>query len=269
MKIISHKNKLIKFIRYEKSLGFVPTMGVLHRGHISLIKKSLAENNKTIVTIFVNKPQFDRKADYKKYPRVLSKDITLLKKLKVDYLYLPSNIEIYPKGQNKKIKLNSFSKTLCGKFRPNHFESVVDVIDRFINIIKPHRIYLGEKDMQQLKIVENFIHKKHYKTKVVSCKTVREKNGIAYSSRNLLLTLNEKEVASKIYKLLLFNKRNLVRKKLSLNEIKRKILSLGARRVEYIESLNINNLLRPYKKSIKYKIFIAYYLGDTRLIDNI
>ena len=106
----------------------------------------------------------------------------------------------------KKIKINSFKKKLCGKFRPNHFEAVADVIDRFIKIINPNKIYLGEKDFQQLIILKDFIKKNHPRCRVVACKTIREKNGIAYSSRNLLLTLNEKEVASKIYKLLLFNK---------------------------------------------------------------
>lgn len=269
MKIILHKNKLKRFIRNEKSLGFVPTMGALHKGHISLVKRSILENNKTVVTIFVNKPQFNKKADYKKYPRILSKDILILKKLKIDYLYLPSNIEIYPDGPNKKIKLNSFSKILCGKFRPNHFRSIVDVIERFIIIIKPRRIYLGEKDMQQLKIIENFLNQKDYKTKIICCKTVREKNGLACSSRNLLLTSKEKSIASKVYKLLLFNKKNLIRKKTLLYETKKKILNLGAQKIEYLELLNINKLFKPYKKKINYKIFIAYYLGSTRLIDNV
>ena len=135
MKIFSTKNKLIKFIQNEKNLGFVPTMGSIHEGHISLMKKSISQCTKTIVTIFVNKPQFNRKNDYQKYPRTLKKDISILKKLNINYLYLPSNLEIYPAGINKKIKIDSFSKKLCGAYRPGHFEAVADVINRFIKII--------------------------------------------------------------------------------------------------------------------------------------
>ena len=130
MKIISHKNKLVKFINNEKNLGFVPTMGGIHPGHISLIKRSIRECKKTAVSIFVNKPQFNRKYDFKKYPRNIKKDIKKLQKLKIDFLYLPKVKDIYPKGQNKNIKISSLKKKLCGKNRPGHFEAVVDVIDR-------------------------------------------------------------------------------------------------------------------------------------------
>ena len=159
MKTISNKNKLIKFTHHEKNLGFVPTMGAIHQGHISLIKKCVSQCEKTIVSIFINKPQFNRKSDFKKYPRLLKKDISILKKFKVDYLYLPSVNQIYPNGRNKNIKISSFGKKLCGKFRPGHFKAVADVIDRFIKIIKPKNIYFGEKDMQQLKVIEHFVKK--------------------------------------------------------------------------------------------------------------
>jgi len=181
MKIFFNKNKLIKFIKNEKNLGFVPTMGSIHMGHASLVKKSILQSDKTIVSIFVNKQQFNRRLDYQKYPRTLRKDILILRKLKVNFLYIPSNNEIYLKGPNRKIKISSFEKKLCGKFRPGHFKAVVDVIERFVNIIRPRKIYLGEKDMQQLKIIEHFIKKNYEKIKIIPCKTVREKNGIAYS----------------------------------------------------------------------------------------
>ena len=120
MKITSDKNKLVKFVQYEKNMGFVPTMGAIHHGHISLIKKSKKQCNKTIISIFVNKPQFNKKSDFKKYPRILKEDISILKKLKVDFLYLPIENQIYPEGHNKNIKISSFSKKLCGKLRPKH-----------------------------------------------------------------------------------------------------------------------------------------------------
>ena len=156
----------------------------------------MSECDNSIVSIFVNKPQFNKKSDYKKYPRLLKKDILVLKKLKVNYLYLPSEIQIYPNGQNKNIKISSFEKKLCGKFRPGHFKAIVDVIDRFVRIIKPKRIYFGEKDMQQLKIINHFIKKNHKNIKVIGCKTIREKNGVACSSRNFLLSAKYLIIAS-------------------------------------------------------------------------
>jgi pantoate--beta-alanine ligase len=244
-------------------------MGTIHQGHISLIKKCISQCEKTIVSIFINKPQFNKKSDFRKYPRLLKKDISILKKFKVDYLYLPSVNQIYPNGRNKNIKISSFRKKLCGKFRPGHFEAVVDVIDRFIEIIKPRNIYFGEKDMQQLKIIEHFVKKNHSKTKVIGCKTIRDKNGVALSSRNFLLSIKENQIASKIYKLINDNKQNLIKKKLSLVSIKRKIFMLGVRKIDYVKILDINKLTKPYKRNNKYKIFVAYYLGSTRLIDNI
>ena len=211
----------------------------------------------------------NKKDDYQKYPRMIKSDILILKKLKVNYLYLPKTREIYPDGPNRKIKINSFGKKLCGKFRHNHFEAIADVVDRLIKIIKPKKIYFGEKDMQQLKILENFIIKNHINTKVIGCKTVREKNGIALSSRNLLLTKNEKKTASKIYKLIKKSKNNLIKNKESLIIIKNKILKLGAYKIDYLKILDINKLIKPFIKIKKYRIFVAYYLGKTRLIDNI
>ena len=269
MKIFFNKTKLIKYIHYEKDLGFVPTMGAIHLGHISLVKKSMRQCSKTIVSIFINKPQFNKERDFKRYPRTLKRDILILRKLKVDFLYLPSKNQIYPNGRNKNIKVNSLGKKLCGKFRPNHFEAVADVIDRFIKIIKPKKIYLGEKDMQQLKIIEDFVKKNHIKIKVIGCKTIREKNGVAYSSRNFLLSSKEKKIASRIYKLLFNKKKYMITSNRSFNHVKKKILQIGASRIDYIKILDINKVIKPHKKNKKYRIFIAYYISSTRLVDNI
>ena len=269
MKIIRKKKELKKLIDNEISLGFVPTMGAIHKGHISLVKKSNSQCNKTIVSIFVNKPQFNRKIDFKSYPRLLAKDIKILKNHKVDFLYLPKENEIYPDRPNKKIKIHPFKKKLCGKFRSGHFEAVVDVIDRFIKIIMPKNVYLGEKDMQQLKLIDHYITRKYKNINVVPCKTIREKNGVACSSRNYLLSFKEKSIASKIYQLLKRTKNNLIKRKINLNLIKNKIKNIGVSKIDYIEILDINKIIKPYLKKSKYKIFIAYYLRKTRLIDNI
>ena len=269
MKIIFYKKKLIQILKKEKNLGFVPTMGAIHKAHIYIIKKSISLCKKTIVTIFVNKPQFNEISDYKKYPKNIKKDISILRKYKIDYLYLPTKNQIYPFGYNKNIKISSFSKKLCGKSRPGHFKAVVDVIDRLIKIINPNKIFLGEKDMQQLKIIEEFINKNKIRTKVVCCKTIREKNGVACSSRNFLLSPNDFIIASKVYKLLYKSKKLLIMKKNVLKKIKNKIFQFGVKKIDYIELLDINKQTKLLKKNKKYKLFVAYYLGSTRLIDNI
>ena len=269
MKIIHSKKKLIQILKREKDLGFVPTMGAIHKAHICILKKSISLCKKTIVTIFVNKHQFNKITDYKKYPRNIKKDISILRRCKVDYLYLPTAKQIYPFGYNKNIKISSFSKKLCGKSRPGLFKAVVDVIDRFIKIINPNKIFLGEKDMQQLKIIEEYLKKNQIKTKVVGCKTIREKNGVACSSRNFLLSANDFVIASEVYKLLYKSKKLLIMKKDILKEIKNKIFQFGVKKIDYIELIDINKQTRPFKKSKKYKLFIAYYLGSTRLLDNI
>ena len=269
MKIIYDKNKLVKFIHKERNLGFVPTMGAIHLGHVSLVKKSIYLCNKTIVSIFINKQQFNKKNDFIKYPRLLKKDILILKKLKVNYLYLPTANQIYPNGPNKNIKISSFRKKLCGKFRPGHFEAVVDVIDKFIKIIKPSKIFLGKKDLQQLMIIGEFIRSNKIMTKIIPCKTIREKNGIAYSSRNFFLTVKNKNLASKVYKLISKSKKKLIMKKVTLNRVKNEIFKIGVKKIDYIKILDINKQTRHTKKNKKYKLFIAYYLGTTRLIDNI
>jgi pantoate--beta-alanine ligase len=269
MKIIKKKIKLISILKNEKKVGFVPTMGAIHNAHISLIKRSKKECNKTIVSIFVNKPQFNRFSDFKKYPKPIKRDIYLLKKTKIDYLYLPTENQIYTKGKNDRIKLHPFSKRLCGKFRPNHFKAVVDVIDKFIQIINPSKIYLGKKDFQQLHIVRDYVKKNYKKIKIIGCKIIREKNGIPMSSRNLLLNLSQKKIASSVYMYLLSKKKDFSTGKISVKKIKNKLFLLGVKKLEYIELININKIITPFKKKKNYKIFIAYYLSKVRLIDNI
>jgi len=269
MKIIRNKIKLRKLIKNEKELGFVPTMGSIHRAHISLVNKSVSVCKKTIVSIFVNKPQFNKKKDYSNYPKTLKNDIKLLKNSKVDYLFIPKNIDIYPNGYNKKLKVHDLSKKLCGKFRPGHFKAVVDVVDRLIKIIEPKKIFLGEKDMQQLKIIESFLKTKKNKTEVISCKTIRQVNGVAYSSRNSLLNSHENYIAGKIYKLILKSKKKLIKNRSLIKVLKNEVMKFGVKKIEYLKILDVNKLTKPFKNKKKFKIFIAYYLSSVRLIDNV
>ena len=186
MKILIKNKDINEALKKVSSLGFVPTMGSLHKGHNYLINKSKKKCSKTIVSIFINPTQFNNKKDYLSYPKNLKKDLNILKKLKVNYVYIPNKKDIYSFKRKKAIVLKKENKVLCAKFRKGHFEGVIDVMDRLTNIIRPNKIFMGEKDYQQLLLVKKLIEKK-YEIKIVQCKTVRNKNKLALSSRNQLL----------------------------------------------------------------------------------
>jgi len=270
MKILLNNNDLNEALYNVSNLGFVPTMGGLHQGHISLIKRSLKECNKTIVSIFVNPTQFNNKNDFKKYPRNNKKDLKILKKLNVDLVYLPSIKDIYSSNRLAKIKINKKDQILCAKFRKGHFEGVIDVMDRLTTIIKPRKIFMGEKDFQQLYLVKKFIKKKH-QSKIISCKTVRNKNKLALSSRNLLVKKNKLTKAEKLIQDLISIKKSLT-KKINLNQIldfkKKELSKMYNIKIEYLELRNKDNLKKTNKLQNS-KIFIAYYLDKVRLIDNL
>ena len=268
MKLFTNKKKLQKEIKNINNISFVPTMGALHKGHESLIRKSVRRSKKTLVSIFVNPKQFENKKDFKNYPKNYKNDIKILKKLKVSYLYKPSYEDIYKFKTKNKIFLDQFSKKLCGKFRKGHFKGVVDVVNRFIEIIKPKKILLGNKDFQQLILIKKHIKKNKINTKVLSCKTIRDKNFIAYSSRLKKLKDYEKINLIKIIKFLKIYKKNLNLKKINYNffQIKNKLLSLGAKKVDYVEMLDLKTLKKPKKN--KFNLFFAFYIGKVRFIDN-
>jgi len=268
MKLFTNKKKLQKEIKNINNISFVPTMGALHKGHETLIRKSVRESKKTLVSIFVNPKQFENKKDFKNYPKNYKNDLKILKKLKVSYLYRPSYKDIYKFKTKNKIFLDQFSKKLCGKFRKGHFKGVVDVVNRFIEIIKPKKILLGNKDFQQLILIKKHIKKNKINTKVLSCKTIRDKNFIAYSSRLKKLKDYEKINLIKIIKFLKIYKKNLNLKKVNYNffQIKNKLLSLGAKKVDYIEMLDLKTLKKPKKN--KFNLFFAFYIGKVRFIDN-
>ena len=267
MKIFKDRKNLQREILYTKGISFVPTMGGLHNGHISLIKKSKKTKLKTLVSIFVNPKQFNEKKDFKSYPRNQKKDLKLLKNLKVDYLYLPTIKDIYSFEPKNKVFLDKFSKQLCGKYRKGHFPGVLNVVNRFLDIIKPKKLFMGKKDYQQLYLVKKHIIKRKIKTKIIECETKREKNGVACSTRNLNLNLKYKKIASRIYFYL-----KKVKYKFNYynpNLLKKEIIKLGADRIDYVEFYNIKNFKKSKKSNKNIRIFIAYYLNKVRLIDNI
>jgi pantoate--beta-alanine ligase len=269
MKILYSNNDLNEALNNVPKLGFVPTMGSLHRGHFSLIKKSKKECDKTIVSIFVNPTQFNNKNDYKRYPRNSLKDLSILRKLKVNFVYIPSIKNIYKLERRSKIKINIKDKILCAKFRKGHFEGVIDVMDRLTALIKPKKIYMGEKDFQQLYLVKNYIKKKH-KTTIICCKTIRDKNELALSSRNLLLNSKELIKAGKLTQSLIFFKKYLKKKK-NINKLvniqKKKLSKIFNIKIEYLELRNKINLKKTNKLKSS-KLFVAYYINKIRLIDN-
>ena len=269
MKILRTKNDLKEATNKIKNLGFVPTMGSLHNGHISLIKKSKLICNKTLVSIYVNPKQFNNKKDFSKYPKNITRDLNILKKLKINFVFTPSTKEIYKEKRIKKIILPNKYKILCAKSRKGHFEGGLDIMDRFIKLINPKYTFMGEKDFQQLFLVNKFISKK-YKNKIYPCKTVRDKNFLALSSRNSLLSRNQLTKAGQMAKYLFNFKSSLKINNQIYNYllIKKKELEKKFNvKIDYLEVRNEKNLT-TLTKNKKIRLFVAYYIDKVRLIDN-
>ena len=260
MKILLNNTTLFESLRPFNDLGFVPTMGGIHKGHLSLINKSNKLCKKTIVSIFVNPKQFNNK-----------KDLKILKNSKkVDFVYIPKFKDIYKDKKKSKITLQKKDKILCAKFRKGHFEGVLDVMNKLTKIVKPKKIFMGEKDFQQLYLVKKELEKK-YKTKVIPCKTIRDRNNVALSSRNLLLNKYNLITAAKIYETLADIKKNTKNKKNipSFLNLKKKELKNNYKiKIDYLELRNIKNLKLSNTKNNS-RLFIAYYLKNVRLIDNL
>ena len=269
MKIIKSFKILNQEVNYNENISFIPTMGALHKGHISLIKIAKKKSKKVIVSIFVNPTQFNDNNDFLKYPRSINQDISILKKIRVNYLFLPKAAEMYKKGVRKKIKILKKDKILCAKYRKGHFEGVLAVVNRFMQNIKAKYILFGEKDFQQIYLIKKYLGNKHT-TKIISCKTIRNKNKLPLSSRNILLSKESLNNCEKISKLLFNFKikiKNNIKNTNLLKNYKFKINKL-CDKIEYFEIRNFRTLTNKLIKN-KFKIFIAYRQGNVRLIDNI
>lgn len=272
MKIFKNKKSLINEISGLKNLSFIPTMGVLHKGHEYLIKKAKLKKGKTLVSIYVNPKQFNSNEDYTSYPKNLRSDLSRLKKLKIDYLYIPNYNDIFLFKTRNNIFKDRFIKKLCGKYRKYHFEGVLNVINRFLEIIKPKYLILGKKDFQQLHLIKKHIEHNNINTKIIACNTMRMNNGLAFSSRNK--NLNSKDIvrASKVFNVLKKYKYSIKKNKIknfNLNLIKKNIIDLGIKKIDYIECLNTKNFKNTSSYTSEFNIFIAFYIGKTRLIDNV
>ena len=273
LKIIKDSKTLLRTIQKyklkKKKIGFVPTLGSLHKGHLELIRLAKKNSDIVVVSIFLNPLQFNSKIDFNKYPINPTADKKKICKEKVNILYTPTIKEIFPDNKIQRLKASKKAKKLCGRFRKGHFDGVVTVLKSLFKQVLPTIVFFGEKDFQQILIVKDLILKYKLKIKIIIAPTIRDSNGLAYSSRNFLLTKMERKKAGSIYMLIKNNKNKIIKNKLFLNVIKKKILKLGVNKIEYLKILDINKVIRPFKKKIKLKIFIAYYIRSVRLIDNI
>ncbi|HRI21658.1 MAG TPA: pantoate--beta-alanine ligase [Panacibacter sp.] len=256
-------------------MGFVPTMGALHSGHLSLINKSRTGGNITVSSIFVNPTQFNDKKDYDKYPVTIENDILLLNKVHTDILFLPSVTEIYPNGLTpaKEYNLGYLEKILEGFYRPGHFQGVCRVVHRLLEIIQPDDLYMGQKDYQQCLVVQKLIDTYQLQTRLHIIATEREDNGLAMSSRNLRLSGPAKEKATAIYKTLNFIKQHI--STLSLNELKETAASMiingGFQKLDYVEICDAKTLMpvKEFNDKTKFVALAAAFIDDVRLIDNL
>ena len=258
----------------EKTIGFVPTMGALHKGHLSLIEKAKNKTDLVIVSIFVNPTQFDNKDDLEKYPQPLNHDIKLLESIKCDILFIPSVKEIYSDNVvSKEFNFDGLEHQMEGKFRSGHFDGVGTIVKAFFEIIKPDVAYFGEKDFQQLQIIKKLVKKYDIPVKIKGSPIFREEDGIAMSSRNARLSLEHRKAAPFIYKILKKAKRKFGTK--NVQELrqwvekkfdKQELLKLEYFTIADEKTLKTAETIDPEKK---YRAFIAVFAGEIRLIDNI
>lgn len=267
------KDFISEFHLKGKKIGFVPTMGALHDGHISLIKKSKSQNSLTICSIYVNPTQFNNVIDLNKYPVTLDNDIDKLEMAACDVLFLPSTDEMYKNNEvNEHYDLGMLEHILEGKYRPGHFQGVCIIVDKLLKAIKPNTLYLGKKDYQQCMVINKMITDKKYEVRLEICETMREPRGLAMSSRNLRLNDVEKINAIKIIETLINIKKNI--KPGNLEEIKiktTKYLTKNGYKVDYTEIADAATLeiVSNWDGNAKLVALVAAYLNNVRLIDNI
>jgi pantoate--beta-alanine ligase len=236
----------------QLSVGFVPTMGALHDGHASLMKRARKENDIVVLSIFVNPTQFNQASDFENYPKTWERDLKIAEECGVDAIFTPKDPKsIYPDDYHYQVTENLFSNELCGAFRPGHFDGVLTVVLKLFQITRPKHAYFGEKDHQQLSLISGMIDALFLEVKLIPCETLREASGLAFSSRNVRLSTEEKALAPEIYKTMT--------KIADLDSAKNRLIELGFK-VEYLVDRKEKNSTRRY---------VAAWLNDVRLIDNV
>jgi len=272
--IIQLKSIVTQVKSTNKTIGFVPTMGALHAGHISLIKQCAAENDVCIISIFVNPTQFNNQTDLERYPRNIGKDTELVSKYGCDYVFTPKSEEMYSNEELEntfEFDFGGMDKLMEGKFRPGHFNGVVQIVSKLFTLIEPDRAYFGKKDFQQLAIIHRMVELMNLKVKIVDCNIVREKSGLALSSRNERLTVEQHKNAVKISEIL-FESRNFVGQKTPA-ELTRWVIDeinkVPDLEVEYFAIADRKTLMNISEWQYKSIGCIAVFCGEVRLIDNI
>lgn len=276
MKVLKSKKTLIDYVERQremgKKIGFAPTMGALHEGHLSLYKAAKKENDEVISSIFVNPTQFNNPDDFQKYPKTLEKDLELLEKAGVDAVYVPNVEEMYPDGLNsKKYDFDGLENEMEGKYRPGHFDGVGTIVEELFRQVQPHNAYFGEKDYQQLAIIKKMVEKTKLPVKIHEVPTLREEDGLAMSSRNVRLTETQRKEATIIYETLVKVKEWF--KVLSVEEIKLRVLEIFRNsnfELEYFVIADEKTLkeANAIDENKEYRAFIVAYAGEVRLIDN-
>ena len=257
----------------KKSIGFVPTMGALHDGHISLMRSARKENDELIVSIYLNPTQFDNNDDFDKYPRQLDKDIEIIRKENADVVFAPSNEEMYPNGFCTNVRQNRLTEALCGRVRLGHFNGVTTIVTKLFNIIKPDRAYFGQKDYQQSAVIKRLVADLNMNIDIKVCPTVREEDGLALSSRNKRLNLEERQSALCLYDSLLKARAmfdsNIRDTKNIIKEMTSVIKKTKHTKIDYISIVNERTLEELSLIDGKALAAVAVWIGNTRLIDNI
>ncbi|KGF47219.1 pantoate--beta-alanine ligase [Prevotella disiens] len=274
-KVVDLKNELFEVRKLGKSVGLVPTMGALHEGHASLVSRSVNQNDVTVVSVFLNPTQFNDKGDLERYPRTLEADCKLLESCGADYVFAPSVAEMYPSKDERQFEFPPQSTVMEGAKRPGHFNGVCQVVSRLFYIVRPQRAYFGEKDWQQIAVVKRLVDFINMDIEIVECPIIRDEDGLAKSSRNALLSDDERQIAPHIYKVLKASQAEV--EKLSIAELHDKVVSeINAKEgleVEYFDIVDGNTLLpvTTWEASPYVVGCITVYCGKTpiRLIDHI
>ncbi len=276
MKIIQSINKLQKELgrrrKNVRPVGLVPTMGFLHEGHLSLIRRARKENKTVVVSIFVNPAQFGLNEDYKEYPRDLRKDAALCKKEGADYIFYPAVKAMYPQGYATYVNVEGLTENLCGKFRPGHFRGVTTVVAKLFNIVRPDSAYFGRKDAQQAAVIRRMSEDLDMGIRIIAMPTVREKDGLAMSSRNAYLSPDDRRAAPTVYRALHLARDLIKSGNRDTSKIKsemRKMLSVAADKIDYISIVDPDDLKDVKKIKGEVLVATAAWIGGTRLIDNI
>ena len=276
MKIAHAINDVRKTIKgwksQNKSIGLVATMGYLHEGHESLIRKAKEENDYVVVSIFVNPTQFAPNEDLSSYPRDFEKDTEICERLGATLIFHPDPMEVYPTEFYTFVDINTLSKNLCGKSRPTHFRGVCTVVAKLFNIITPDRAYFGEKDAQQLAIIRQMVRDLNIDIEIVGCPIVREEDGLAKSSRNSYLSEKERKSAVVVNKSLLIGKKLLEQgernSKIIIDSIANNVNKEGLAKIDYINIVDKDTLQDVERVENSVLIAVAIFIGKTRLIDN-